>query len=227
MSKEQLVDDHDQKIDPELLVKIFKYHKQFMNKTAMFYVDFKFVPTKSYYKEHKKYFDKLSFICEKYKIDPEKYIKFCITELGIREGDRLINVDNLIRYANNEKILKQYESIYKYYIKSANYVADECFKRNITPKDFIKELITTKRLAYEYIAGNLSMYFIASLKNIDKLCLYLDQNSRDELSIIINTHKKLNQDVQETFIKYKNQRVSPISLSETILKNKLNKSRKN
>lgn len=45
------------------------------------------VKAKGLYTQHKKKFDKLAAICSMYKIDPEKYFKFLVMQLGKREHD--------------------------------------------------------------------------------------------------------------------------------------------
>lgn len=209
------------KFNPILLAKLYKFFKQEVNEFIIYKLNINNIPIKTFYTQNKKYFNKLSEICKKYKITPEKYIAFCVKEIGIQEPKGLLDIDNFMRYANNIKIKDQYKRIYNNFMKSANYVADNCILKNIQPVDFIRELIQTNKLAYEYICGNISMYYIASIKNIDKACEQMDQNSKDELSIIFNVHEKLNQDVQEAFLQYKNNRVSPLRLSEELIKQKL------
>ncbi len=206
---------------PELLARYFRYFKQFQ-KAGCVHVPLDRVQSKSYYLQYKKYFNKLSEVCKKYRIDPERYIKYCVLTRVANEADDLLDVHAFMDYADHLKITEQYRKIYDHYMKSAEYVAEECIKRNMTPGEFLKDLVVTKKLAYEFMCGNLSMYYLASIKGIDKICQYLDQNSRDELSIILDVQEKLNQDVQEVFIKYKNRRVSPLGLSEEIMKNKKN-----
>jgi len=219
--QEELHVEEDQKYNPETLARYYKYFKQQMIASVVFPLSFSKIPIKTCYNNFKKYFDKLSSVCKKYKIDPEKYIEFCVTEVGIREPDELTRMDNVVKYAHNLLILEQYKKIYEYYMKSAEYVADECIKRNITPAQFIKELIIDKKLAYAYMSGCLSKYYLATFSKLDKICEHLDQNSRDELSIILDVREKLNQDVQETFMKFKSHRVSPLKLSERLIEQKL------
>ena len=207
---------------PEKLAMYFRYYKQYQNQNIIFHLPLNNIPYKTYYKKYQKYFIKLSEICQKYKINPENYIKFCVFKRVVNDVDAMLNVYSFKDYATEMEIEEQYKKIFTQYTKSAEYVANECIKKNITPVEFIKELILKKQLAYEYICGNLSMYYIATIRNIEKLCEYLDQNSIDELRIILDVKEKLNQDVQDVFMKFKNKRISPIKLSEEIIKSKIN-----
>jgi hypothetical protein len=92
----------------------------------------------------------------------------------------------------------------------------------LTPKEYLKKLISEKRLAIEYMCGNISTHFLASINGIKNIFKYLDNNSKDELSIIYTSNEKLNGDIQEAFLKYKSHRVTPLKFIENIIKNKTN-----
>jgi hypothetical protein len=215
----------EEKCTPEMLVRYFRYFRQFLREGCV-HVPFARLQTKSYYNQYKKHFNKLSEVLKKYRIDPENYIRFCVLTRHVNEADEMLDIRSFKEYADDLKIKEQSKKIYEYYKKSAEYVADECIRRNIRPGEFLKELVLTKKLAFEFMCGNLSMYYLASIKNIDKICQYLDQNSRDELSIILDVHENLNQDVQDIFVKFTGRRVSPLKLSEEIMRTKQQKTTK-
>lgn len=212
---------------PENCCRIFRYYRQFNNPTVVVRLPLDRVPYRDYYGSHKKDFSKLSAILKKYKIDPDKFIRFCVLTRGESSASDLLSFYCFKAFAEDLKISEQYHKIYIHYIKSAEYVADECMRRNITPIDFLKDLVKTRKLAYEFMCGNLSMYYLASINGLEKICRFLDQNSIDELGIILDVREKLNQDVQDVFMKYKNRRVSPLALSEEIIERKQRKAKKN
>ena len=181
------------------------------------------VPSTVFYNESKKYFDKLYNIIVKYDIDQVKFLRFCVFERNIVDPRDILKGEIFAYYANYLKMNEQYKFIYEEYIKTANRIADYCIENNISAKEYVIKLIKENRLAYEYITGRISGHFIASIQDFRKIFFKLDNLNRDELSIIYESVEVMDQEVQESFLKFKNQRVKPILLTETIIKQKLNK----
>lgn len=221
MSNEPRDEIKQKNVDPELLVRYYKYYRQQTNPYVVNPISFKFIKTLSYYKENKKYFDKLADVIVKYNINHVKYIKFCIFERKIKNGKELLEIENFSRYAQFLKLKEQYHKIYTQYVKTANYIAEECMRQNISVVQFIKNLIVENRLAYEYITGRISKYYIVSIQNFKKLYYKLDHINQDELRIILNVSDELNHDIQDAFMMFKSQRVKPIRFTEELLKRKL------
>jgi hypothetical protein len=207
----------------ERLCKLYKFYKQQTNPYITYPLSYNKIKTISFYKKYKKIFDKLYQIITKYKIDEEEYIKFCIIEKHISTPKDLLNIQLFILYANKIKIEKEYRKIYKNFLNTVEYIANNCVEKNITPKEYIKNLIKQNKIGYEYFCGNISAHYLAAIPGIKKIFNYLDNNTKDEMSIIYEATEKLNGDLQEAFMMYKSYRVSPIKFTEQIINNKQQK----
>lgn len=212
----------ENKNSPEFICRLYKFHKQKTNPYITYPISFEKIKYETFLKTNKKYFKKISELIIKYKMDSDNFIQHCIFEMNVSTPKEILNIQNFTSYANKIKIEKQYKKIYDNFIKSCNYIADNCIKEKITPKEYLKKLISEKRLAIEYMCGNISTHFLASINGIKNIFKYLDNNSKDELSIIYTSNEKLNGDIQEAFLKYKSHRVSPLKFIENIIKNKTN-----
>lgn len=176
-----------------------------------------------YYNNNKKYFDKLYKIISKYDIDQIKFLRFCVFERNIDNPKDILKGEVFSAYANYLKMNEQYKFIYEEYIKTANRIADYCIEHNMSAKEYIIKIIKENRLAYEYICGQISGHFIASIQDFKKIYFKLDNLNREELGIIYESVEVMGQEVQESFLKFKNQWVKPILLTEQIIKHKLTK----
>jgi hypothetical protein len=211
-----------EKITPEMLCKVYKYYKQQTNPYIVFPISFDKIKITTFYKTNKKIFNKLFSLSNKYNIDIPNYIQYCIFNLHISKPIELLNIKFFIMYANEIKIEKQYKKIYLNFLKTANYISDICISNNITPKEYIKMLIQEKRIGFEYMSGKLSTHFLASINGIKNIFKFLDDNTKSEMRIIYDATEKLNGDIQEAFMKYKNHRVSPLKFTEQLIKQKQN-----
>lgn len=205
-------------LNAETLAKIYKYYKQKTNPYIKNYISFERIASLTFYKSNRKTFDKLFKIISKYKINHDSYIYFCIFDIQVKHPKDMLNVQYFVRYANKLKIENQYKKIYDNFLKTSNYIADVCISENITPKEYLKKLIVEKRLAIEYMCGNISTHFLAAINGIKNIFKYLDDNSKNELSIIYDATEKLNGDIQEAFMKFKSHRVSPLKFTEQMIK---------
>ena len=212
----------ENKNSPEFLCRLYKFHKQKTNPYITYPISLEKIKYDSFLKTNKKYFNKLSELITKYKMDSDNFIQHCIFEMRVSSPKEILNIQNFINYANKLKVEKQYKKIYDNFIKSCNYIADNCIKEKLTPKEYLKKLISEKRLAIEYMCGNISTHFLASINGIKNIFKYLDNNSKDELSIIYTSTEKLNGDIQEAFLKYKKHKVAPLKFIENIIYQKQN-----
>jgi hypothetical protein len=210
--------DKNEKITAEFLCKVYKFYRQQTNPYIEFPISFNKLKISTFYKTNKKVFNKLYFISNKYHINMQNYIYFCIFDLHISNPKDLLNINFFRLYANKLKVEKQYKKIYLNFLKTANYIADICLSNNITPKEYIKKIIQEKRIGFEYMSGKLSTHFLASIKGIKNIFKFLDNNTKLEMSIIYDATEKLNGDIQEAFMKYKSHRVSPLKFTEQMIK---------
>ena len=212
----------ENKNSPEFICRLYKFHKQKTIPVITDPISLGKIRCKTFFKVNKKCFKKISDLIIKYKIDSDNFIQHCIFEIHVSSPNEILNVQNFISYANKLKVEKQYKKIYDNFIKSCNYIADNCIKEKLTPKEYLKKLISEKRLAIEYMCGNISTHFLASINGIKNIFKYLDNNSKDELSIIYTSTEKLNGDIQEAFLKYKKHKVAPLKFIENIIYQKQN-----
>lgn len=203
--------------EPETLAKYFKFYIQYTNPRQFRFVPLERVGFKGCYNENKKYFDKLSVVCSKYKINAQEYIKFCVLSRVANTPEKILSVECFKKYADTIALKERYATIYKNYMRSAKNIAIYCIENGKTPLEYLKSLIVNNQLGYEYATGNLSKHYIASLQNFKKLFYRLDRINRDELSTIHNVASELNDEIQSVFLMYKNQRAKPISLAEAMI----------
>lgn len=202
------------------LAKYFIYCKKINNKKITEPINIVNISGKGEYSKNKKIYDKLVVISDKYKFDPKAYIFNYVINRHTKITD-ILNINVLREYANDILIKKEYEKIYKYFIKSIEFAKDFCLKNNIeTSREYIKYLIFNNRLAYEFLAGNLSIYFISSIHNIDKLISKMDNLSQETLQIISERYVKYNSDLQDAFMYLRSQKVNTISFLDKRLSEK-------
>ena len=205
-----------EEISAEDVVRYYKFFKQEVNKLVEIKLPLLQIPYKSEYTAHKKIYDKLTVIFNKYGINYVKYIKFCVKRLNPTNWkitpEELLNSENFVKFASYLKLKEQYMSIYRIYMKNVDFIAKECIMRRTTPKEYIKGLILENKLGYEYMSGRISKYFLSTIQNFRKIYFKLDDMNRDELSIIYNNVEILNQSVQEAFLMYRNRTIKPIEL---------------
>jgi len=82
--------------------------------------------------------------------------------------------------------------------KSAANIAKECVEHGYPRSiDFIKDLISAKRLAAYYMSGIISKHFFAAIPTFPKIVKKLDPISRDEFGPLCAKFEKHSIDIQE------------------------------
>lgn len=205
---------------PEDIVRHYRFHRQiFENKKKILPIERLRVST--YYKNHKRLFDKLYFICTKYKIDYREYVKFCVLENGCMDPYCLADVQSFAKFGHYIDRINKYRKIYNYYVKSANNVADECIRLGYrSSSEYIGHLVSDNELGYKYITGNISKYYIATLGNIDEIFKRMDLQNRTELGIIASVSGELNNDVQTAFKMFEKSEAHTISFTDSLINKK-------
>ena len=167
---------------------------------------------KDFILKNKKYLTKLTDIIIKYKIDPDKFIRYAVVENGIVNPKMCLNINLFQQYAYTLQRREQYIKIYDQYMKTVKYIAEQCILNKISPEKYILNMIFGNKLAYEYISGRISKHFISTIPNISELFLKMDSLNRDELGIIFNAIGELEIITQEAFIYNSSERAKPLDL---------------
>lgn len=205
----------------------YKYFAQDNNPNIIRKMPLERIAAKSLYTKNKDVFDKFVEVYQKYNVDIIKYFKFLVYECGKTEWDIpevLLSKVYLSKFVDYLKVNNQYYKIYKWFLKSANNIVDDCIKLGFTStKEYIRHLITSRKLVAKYLAGEISIYYLSSIQNFKQIIPKLDRISQDEFSKILNRYDKYNVDIQEAFKKYKSCRVNPIKFTDDLLWRKLNK----
>ena len=210
----------DKKTDPKSLVTLFKYYRQLEDKTLKFKQKFSSIRSSTDYRENRKAIDRLSKVLEKYDIDRERYVKYCVHGIGCREVSEIAKAENIKRYGDHLKRKDQYGNIVHNFRRSARNLADMCLEHGTSPSDELSSIISRGRLAYEYLSGRLSKYFIACISNFGEIYPKLDQLNRDELGILYNVFEELRQDVHRAFLLYERKTVTPLGLTDEAIHEK-------
>lgn len=181
----------------ELLARMFKYLAQENNPHIVRKVSFDRIGGKTYYRNHKKAFDKLHHVMVKYGIRPYNFIKFAIEQTNVYTPELILKPSLFLEYAKRLNERECLEKVYSNYIRSVSNVAKICVEKKISPVDFIKESISGNRIAYEYMSGRMSKYFIVAIPNFVKIYDLLDKMNKEELCIIYNAAEELRNVLQD------------------------------
>ena len=185
------------------------------------------VPYKTFLRENRKPFEKLSEILGKYKIDPEDFIEFAVVVCGVRVPKDALTREIFEKYAAHVGVREQYDKIYGYFMRSVKNISDFCCESGQEPEEYLNSLITGNRLGYQLISGKISKYFIGSFPNFKKFYDRMDCLNRSELSIIYNASDEIFNSVQSAFLYKTGKRVNPIQLVKEEIKNKKEKEQTN
>ena len=202
----------NEEITVEYIARLFKYYIQDITPNLNFKLDFRNIHTKTFILKHKKYLEKLTNILIKYKINPENFIKYAVVENGIVNPKMCLNINVFQQYAYTIQRREQYVTIFNQYMKTVNFIAEQCILNKISPEKYILNMIFGNNLAYEYISGRVSKHFISTIPNIAELFLKMDSLNRDELGIIFKAIGELEIITQEAFIYNSSERAKPLDL---------------
>jgi len=204
----------------ERLARVFKYHRQKMMPFMVKMLPLERITAKTEYSNNRKYYDKLYDIANKYGIDSDRYIEFCVIERGLSEAKQMLDIANLRSYISFLKTEEQLSNVYTQFNNTANYIADICIKNDISPKDYLIDLVRDNTLAYEYYCGNISQYYLASIQNFKDIYSQLDSVNKEELSIIYEATDQLKDTLQKAFSRFGDEYVKPISYTCGIINTK-------
>lgn len=173
------------------------------------------IPYKTYYWNHKNTIDRLHKVIVKYKIDSREFFNFAVKQTKIYTPELLLRPGIFLEFARRKEERNRLEKIYKFFEKSVNNIAETCVERNITAKEYIRELIVQNRIAYEFMSGRISKYFIASIQNFKQIYKHLDEMNKSELRIIYNAADELNAMLQDAFLMKTGTYAKPMSSVES------------
>lgn len=201
-----------------LLAKLFKYLAQWNNPYVRYREKFDDISFKRYYRTHKDAIDRLYSVLAKYQINALAFLKFALKQTKIYTPELILRPGIFLEYARRKEERNRFEKIYSYFQKSVDNVAKTCIERDITAKEFVKELIVENRLAYEFMSGRISKYFIASIQNFKEIYKLLDEMNKSELRIIYNAADELNAMLQDACLMKTGSVVKPMAAVETRIK---------
>lgn len=206
--------------------KIFKYYSQFNNSNISQPLPFERITSKSIYNKYKCIFDKIGELFEKYDIDVMSYLKFCILEKKINQKTikTILSRYILLQYIEHEQILCKRKYIYTCFKRSVDFISSECIKMGYPRSlDYIRYLISEKKLATYYISGKISKYYLSAITNFPKVIDKLDQMSQDEFHQISIMYDKYHLDIKEAMIQENKQYINVFKYTDqTIEKKKSN-----
>lgn len=212
---------------PEVLARYISYYSQiFKNKKHM--TPFNGLRIKSEYTRRKKKYERLFKVCKKYNVTIPDFIRYSVMIDGRKTVDALLNVESFVKYANHKLRQARYSDIVKFYTKSANNIADMCIEMGISnAAECLRRIISDNRLAYEYVSGRISKYFIATIGNFEEIYEKMDGQSKEELCIIRDVANELRRDVNDAFMVKDGNPIQPVSFTNKILKSKLQANKNN
>ncbi len=174
----------------------------------------------SLYRKHKKICDKAYEIQEKYNIDFVKYIKFFISKFKLTDSNvkKLLDINIIKLFANEEYIKAKYNKVYNYIQKSVDNIVKECIENNYSSvKEYLKYIIQENKLADKYISGTISQYYLAGIRNFKKIVQKMNNINQETFEDIINNQDKLMSDMQDAFTYLKGCRINVITYTNNRL----------
>lgn len=210
-------------IDGEFVAKYFKYFLQLKNPYVVYKLPVERVSSKSMYVKHKLAFDKFAKICSKYSIDAVKLLDFYVNKLNKFEKDvdnSLVAIDTINKYVESLQIADLHDKIYKNFLKSVNNIVADCIELNFNSViDYLRYLISNRKLAAYYATGKISTYYFAAIPKFRNVIDKLDDLAKAEFKTLYDRYEKYHSDVNEAFLKMKNIRINPIKFTnDAILK---------
>ena len=113
------------------------------------------------------------------------------------------------------EIVEQKKKVYKWFLKSAENIAQDCIDSGFTSsKDYLRDLISSKRLANYYLTGKISKYWLSGIPTFKKIITKLDQLSQDEFHEIYERFDLYNTEINEAFLQEKQCKVNPIRYTD-------------
>lgn len=209
--------------NPEDIAKYFKFLTMRKRPNGHM-VNIAFVSGKKVYKNWKKYFDLLAKLSKKYDFSWQDFLYWAVIlkNFKTREIPKIVTTNTLVAYANEKSIKLQHEKIYSYFMKSVDYIVDQCIQNNYSSgKEFLRYLIQSNKLAEKVFTGKISVYYLAAIKNIREIILSMDNISQDTLREVLVRTDKLRSDIQDAFVYKTSQKVYPIDFTDKKLFAKL------
>ena len=198
---------------PEDLAKFFVYTET-KNRTGR-NVALKNVSGKSLYSANKQAFDAVFKFSTKFSVDMKAYVRHFVLGLGKSKFDVknfFADPSTMASYAMALDSEKTKLKIFKYIQTTIKKLTETCIERGY--KDvrlYFAELVKSGKLAAYYASGEISQYYLALVKNVEKLVEKLDPISRAEFSEFLSMKDKLAGDAQSAWLFVKSSKLSPIS----------------
>ena len=204
---------------PEHLAKYFVYYetKARTKRDIML----KNISGKSFYQENKKAFDAVFYFSEKFSVDMKAYVRYFVDELGKSKFDVenfFADTSMMAAYAKSLDSDKTKFKIFKYIQRTIENLAKTCVENGYTDvRHYFVDLIKAKKFAAYYAGGKISQYYLALVKNVERLIERLDPISRDEFSDFLAMKDKLAGDAQDAWMYVKSSKLSPISRVNAVI----------
>ena len=160
-------------------------------------------------------------IFNKYKLDLTKYIRFFIEVLDKREKDvkaDLVSNASITKYIDWLKLLDKQDKVYKWYVKSAKNIAEDSIKLGyFSAKDFLRYLISNKKIAEYFVTGRISVYYFAAIPNVKKIIPKLDRFAKAELMKLYDRFELYNNEITTAFMRKTNYKANPIKFTDDLI----------
>ena len=206
--------------DGEYVAKVFKYYRRLQNPHVSSTLPLKLVSGKALYRANKEAFDKFAKLASKNHFDVERYIKYCV-KCGIRESNVnvcLSSTTMIDKYLLHVKNYNNRKKIYKWFLKSARNIANECIQGGCySSRDWLANLIQEKKVANYVASGKISLYFFAAIPHFDKAIPKLDYFSQQALQLLAEHFEIYHSEVNKAFLQAKNCKVNPIAFTDNLI----------
>lgn len=199
----------------ESLARTYKYHLQFIDSRVAYPLPMSRVRYETMYRSNRECFEKLLRIFDKYGVHADDFMSFSTRTLKIRKPSQLLDAKVFLVYAKEKTRRTSLRKIYSSYRGTVMRMAETCLGNGETAREHVAGIFSSNRVAYEYVAGVVSRYFLAAIPDFKTMYERLDGLNADELRIIYNAADELDAMLQEASFLCSGKRASPVADVET------------
>ena len=102
-----------------------------------------------------------------------KYIKFFVRKYGKSDRDikdKLLNMQSINMYINYLQEQHKLDKVFSWFVKSAENISDACIENDcMSVTEYLRKMIQQQKLAYSYVSGQISSYWLAGIPTFKKL----------------------------------------------------------
>lgn len=175
-------------------------------------------------KKNQELFEKTVLYFNNHNIDAFEFIEWGISVVWKTHKNKKSNFPQAIftneLFTKYQKLKKEQDDIkaehlklISYFDKSCKYIADICLSTNLSPKNAIKNLISSQNISIAIQTGQISKYWLVTLglKNLKKISKIIrDPSAKELVEVYIKNFDKVYSDIYDSFLEEKQEEPNPL-----------------